>query len=289
MPSSFHAGKEAVFRVVPGEVPNPLVIDVSRSGTRYPPDFLPPAPFDILHTKISPHVDRVVLPSATEGATILIAEFPPSYVDPNRPIDDIDPEVLDGEWPSPIHPLKASLQSGSGLIHTLGSNYEPLYKQKLAVGAGQRRIGDYYNPYHEALADLIEKKRLQYGVAFQLSCHSMSSVGPRDGVQRPQICLGDLDGTTARVDYLELVANVFREHGLEVALNKPFRGNELLRRHASPSTGIYSLQVEMRRDLYIVEETRVLHDGLRMLQNCFSRIAAAVRTMPQQRSAAAAG
>lgn len=282
MSSSFHASQGAVLRIVAGEIASPLVVDVSRSGTRYPPDFLPPAAFDFLHTKISPHVDRVVLPSAAEGATILIAEFPPSFVDPNRPIDDIDPQALDGEWLSPIKPLKASLESGSGLIHTLGSNYEPLYKHRLPVGAVQRRIDDYYVPYHAALADLLEHKRRQFGVAFQLSCHSMSSIGPRDRLKRPQICLGDLDGTTARADYLDVVSSVFRDQGLEVALNKPFRGNELLRRHASPATHVYSLQVEMRRDLYIAEDTRVLHEGLRVLQDCFVRIARAVRAMARE-------
>jgi N-formylglutamate amidohydrolase len=279
MSSSLHASTDAVFRIVGGAVPGPLVVDVSRSGTRYPPEFLLPAAFDILHTKISPYVDRIVVPSAAEGATILVAEFPPSFVDPNRPIDDIDPQVLDGEWPSPLNPLKASLQSGSGLIHTLGSNYAPLYGQKLAVDSVQRRIAGYYVPYHDALAELLSAKRREFGVAFQLSCHSMSSVGPRDGVKRPQICVGDLDGTTADAGYVEVVRNAFRERGFEVAMNKPFRGNELLRRHASPATGVHSVQVEMRRDLYIDEATRVLHDGLRVLQDCFVGIAAAARAL----------
>jgi hypothetical protein len=38
----------------------------------------------------------------------------------------------------------------------------------------------------------------------------------------------------------------------------------------------------MRRDLYIVEETRVLHEGLRLLQDCFVKIASAVRAMSRE-------
>lgn len=279
MPALTYGVAEAVFRVAPGAIDSPLIIDVSRSGTRYPPEFQPPAPFHILHTKISPYVERVVLPSATEGATILMAQFPPTFIDPNRPIDDIDPDILDGKWPSALNPLKASLQSGSGLIHTLGSNNAPLYERKLSVREIDQRIANYYTPYHLALSDLLAERHRKFGCAFQLSCHSMSSVGPRDGLKRPDICLGDLDGTTASATYLNAVTKTFRDQGLEVALNKPFRGNELLRRHASPSSGMYSLQVEMRRDLYLDERTRELNGGLASLQNCFIEIAASVRAM----------
>lgn len=279
MPASTGPVTEAVFRVASGAIDSPLVIDVSRSGTRYPPEFQPPAPFNILHTKLSPYVERVVLPSAAEGATILMAEFPPTFVDPNRPIDDIDPDTVDGQWPSALNPVKASLQSGSGLIHTLGSNYAPLYEGTLSVRDIHRRISNYYTPYHDALSDLLAQRQRKFGLAFQLSCHSMSSVGPRDGLKRPDICVGDLDGTTASPTYLDAVTKTFRDQGFEVALNKPFRGNELLRRHASPSTGIYSLQVEMRRDLYLDEKTRELHGGLALLQNSFIQIAASIRAM----------
>ncbi|OEV12888.1 hypothetical protein AN218_06530 [Streptomyces nanshensis] len=265
--------------MVTGETDGPLVVDVSRSGTRYPPEFRPSASFTAVHDKTAPHVDRVVRPSARAGATLLIADFPPSLVDPNRPVDDIDPEALDGAWPVALRPLKGSLRSGSGLIHTLGADYSPLYEGKLAVAEVERRIAVYYLPYHSALAELLERRRDAFGRAFQLSCHSMSSVGPRDGLRRPQICLGDLNGTTASPGYAETVAGVFRDAGFEVALNTPFPGNELLRRHASPGTGIESLQVELRRDLYLDEKTRQLHDGLPALQDCFVALADAVRNM----------
>lgn len=131
-----------VYRVTPGKIDSPLVIDVSRSGTHYPPEFLLPASFRILHTKISPYVERVVLPCTEEGATVLMAQFPPTYVDPNRPVDDIDPDLLDGPWPSEVKPPPASVQSGTGLIHALGSNYAPLYEEKLPVADIERRIAD---------------------------------------------------------------------------------------------------------------------------------------------------
>ena len=105
----------------------------------------------------------------------------------------------------------------------------------------------------------------------------MSSIGPRDGAKRPQICLGDLNGASTGPQYRELVAGVFRASGLEVELNSPFPGNELLRRHAAPADGIHGVQVEVRRDLYLDERTRVLHEGLGVIQDCIGRVAAALR------------
>ncbi|AJE80470.1 putative hydrolase [Streptomyces albus] len=268
---------QAPFHIVGDKTTSPLVLDVSRSGTSYPPDFQPTAPFPALHRKIAPYVERVVLPSTAEGATVLRAQFPPSFVDPNRPIDDIDPELLDGQWPTPTNPLAGSLRSGSGLVHSLGTDYTPLYDRKLPVAEVQQRISRYYTPYHSTLSALLAERRHVFGRAFQLSCHSMSSIGPRDGVKRPQICLGDLNGESAAPEYGETVAKVFRDRGYEVSLNKPFPGNELLRRHASPATGIHSLQVELRRDLYLDERTWHLHEGLAPLQDCFTAIAAALR------------
>lgn len=123
-------------------------------------------------------------------------------------------------------------------------------------------MDNYYHPYHDTLSDLLAERKARFGVALQLSCHSMSSIGPRDGVRRPDICLGDLDGTSSSPVFRDLALEIFRRHGLEVALNKPFRGNELIRRHADPANQTHSLQIEVRRDLYLDEQTRVPHDGI---------------------------
>lgn len=279
IPHNTHLASNVVFKMEAGEVENPLVIDVSRSGTTYPPEFLPSAPFHAVHRKISPYVERMVLPCVAEGASILMAQFPPTYVDPNRPVDDIDPNQINGRWSGELKPLSASITSGTGLIHTLDADYDPLYRTTLQVEELEYRIGQFYLPYHHKLSELLGEKREKFGQAFQLSCHSMSSIGPRDGLERPHVCLGDLDGVTSTPALRELVASVFSDEGFEVAINKPFRGNELLRRHAMPEKAIYSLQVEIRRDLYIDERTRQLHDGLALLQKSFLRIAKDIRSV----------
>lgn len=270
---------QSIYRVEPGFQDGPLVIDVSRSGTSYPPEFLVGGAQDSLHKKLSPYIERMVLPSRVGGATILMALFPPSFVDPNRPIDDIDPEVLDGEWATPLNPLPTSKQVGSGLIHALDANYRPIYSARLPVERVRDRIDHYYLPYHTMLSELLSQRKTKFGVAFQLSCHSMAMVGPLDGIRRPDICLGDLDEVTCSPAYRDVVAKVFQRHGLEVTFNKPFRGNELIRQHSNPGAGIHSLQVEVRRDLYLDEETRIPHDGLQLLQTCFLELSLAVGTL----------
>jgi N-formylglutamate deformylase len=38
------------------------------------------------------------------GATLIEATFPRTYIDPNRAEGDLDPAMIDGEWPVPLQP-----------------------------------------------------------------------------------------------------------------------------------------------------------------------------------------
>lgn len=77
----------------------PLVGDSPHSGLRYPADFRYAIEFAELRSgeDTDVHVLWDALPAA--GATLLVAEFPRSYIDPNRDVEDLDPGMLDRPWP----------------------------------------------------------------------------------------------------------------------------------------------------------------------------------------------
>src|SRR6185312_2809100 len=93
----------------------PIVCDSPHSGVRYPDDFRYALPFARLRAgeDTDVHVLWQALPSV--GATLLEAEFPRAYIDPNRDVEDIDPEMLDGAWPEPLKPGEKT-RLGIGLI-----------------------------------------------------------------------------------------------------------------------------------------------------------------------------
>jgi N-formylglutamate amidohydrolase len=203
------------------------------------------------------------------GATLLCALFPRSYVDLNRSPDDIDPSMLQGEWPHRTNPSeKAKL--GIGLI----PSREPggvVYDRLLGVEEVCRRIDTYYWPYHRELEQALDRAQQLAGVFWHVNCHSMpavsTSVSPEGpGVPRPDFCLGTRDGTTCDSEFAGLIASCIANFGYSVTIDDPYKGVELVRRYSDPLLGRNSLQIEINRGLYMDEVRITRHAGFATLK-----------------------
>src|SRR5438477_6777907 len=93
---------EVFLRFDPTAAPVPVIVDVSRSGRLYPPDYRSPLPFNTVHDNVSMYVDEIWQDAPQHGATMLYALFPNTYIDTNRHELDIDPDLIEGEWPVPL-------------------------------------------------------------------------------------------------------------------------------------------------------------------------------------------
>ena len=78
--------------------------------------------------------------------------------------------------------------------------------------------------------------------------------------------LGDRDGTSCAPAFTEFVRAWLVGCGYEVAVNKPFKGVELVRAFADPAAGRHSLQVEVNKRLYMDCTTLQRLDGFGRLQ-----------------------
>ncbi|EWY39944.1 N-formylglutamate amidohydrolase [Skermanella stibiiresistens SB22] len=252
----------------------PLVLDSPHSGIVYPRDFSFVCPFRALRQAEDTHVDELVASAPEAGAILIRALFPRSYIDVNRAVDDIEPELLDGPWPEPLHPSDKSL-AGMGLIRRLCKPGMPMYDGRLSVAQVAERIDRYYRPYHEQVAGAIDRLHRRFGVVYHLNCHSMPTFG-RDPSTRPDFVLGDRDGTTCDPDFTRYVGAFLTSRGYRVRLNNPYKGVELVRRYSNPKRGIHSLQVEIHRGLYMNEETLEKNAGFDRLQ---SHLAALIREL----------
>jgi N-formylglutamate deformylase len=250
----------------------PLLVDSPHSGTDYPDDFRPAAPRELLAQAEDSHVDRLAASAPRHGATFLAARFPRSYIDVNRALDDIDPALLDGTWPTPLNPGEKT-DLGIGLIRKVATPGVPVYDRRLPVAEVQARIDRFYRPYHDALAAELDRLHAAFGEVVYIDWHSMKSVGnsatPDPGRRRPDVVLGDRRGTACAGALTDLVAAAFRSRGYSVAVNDPYQGARLVILHGRPAEGRHALQVELNRALYMDEATREPHDG-------FGRLAEAV-------------
>src|SRR5262245_51687283 len=99
-----YAQPEIYLRYEPDGNAAPLLVDVSRSGRDYPPVYRSPLPFTTVHDNVSMYVDELWAGAPAAGGTLLYCSFPNTWVDVNRSESDIDPAVLDGEWPKELRP-----------------------------------------------------------------------------------------------------------------------------------------------------------------------------------------
>ena len=247
----------------------PLVFDSPHSGNIYPDDFKYACPPQILHAAEDTFVEDLFSATPAFGAAFLHAHFPRSYIDVNRRICDIDPQLLEDEWPEniktefDINPSSRS-HAGIGLIRRLVKPGIPVYDRHLTPKEIINRIESCYVPYHNALADLIKQAHYNFGAVWHINCHSMpaASAYPKRGIgligNKPKpadFVLGDRDGKSCSHDFTFSIKAFLKDLGYTVSVNDPFKGVELVEQYSNPATGYHSLQIEINKSLYMDEAT----------------------------------
>lgn len=248
----------------------PLVCDSPHSGTTYPDDFGYEVPFELLRRGEDTDVDALWAQVPAVGGTLISANFPRTYIDPNRAVDDIDPALLDGQWAGPLTPSEKS-RLGYGLIWQKMDADNLIYSKKLAVSHVLHRIQNYWRPYRDALDQVFKQSREQFGGVWHLNLHSMpNNAFERLGFGKNRVLadfvLGDRDGTTCEPGFIAVVEQSLLKRGYTVARNDPYKGVAVLADLGRPDLNQHSLQIEVRRPLYMNEETRERSENFKVLQ-----------------------
>jgi N-formylglutamate deformylase len=263
-------------RIAPRVAPLPLVCDSPHSGVTYPADFGYAVDPQILRRGEDTHVDELWRGIPDVGGTLILAQFPRTYIDPNREPDDIDPHLLADAWPDAINPSEKS-RIGHGLIWSKVAD-RPIYDRKLPAREVRHRIESYHRPYHTALNQDIEAAYKQFGAVWHLNLHSM----PSDSYKVLQIksdreladfVLGDRDGTTCDPEFVDVVEKSLRASGYTVARNDPFKGVALISRLGKPAQRRHSLQIEIHRGQYMNERTFEKNEKFPAMQAALTKAA----------------
>ncbi len=253
----------------PEEQTLPVVVDVPHAGEWIPDDVREEMVIGQkrLRRDLDLYVDRLWESAPELGATLLVSNVSRYVVDLNRADDDVSPKTVKGG--------KRIDQDGyyhdRGVVWRQTTGKTPVLSEPLSKKAFRDRLDRFYYPYHEVLAEQVDRVRSEFGYCVFIDGHSMPSTGRKGhsdpGQQRAEIVPGDVDGDSCDRTVRWMIEEHFRDAGLSVRSNEPYKGGWITRKYGEPDNGVHAIQIEVRRDLYMNERSfRIRPDGLEELQ-----------------------
>src|SRR3954462_832161 len=158
----------------------PFVFTAPHAGAVYPGAFLAASRLGALALRRSEdaHVERLFANVVALGAPLMTARFPRAYLDVNREPYELDPRMFDGRLPPFANTRSMRVAGGLGTIPRVVADGQEIYRARLSVDEGLRRIEWLYKPYHRALRQLVHRTARAFGHAVLIDCHSMPSTSP---------------------------------------------------------------------------------------------------------------
>ena len=191
------------------------------------------------------HVGRLYESLAkTLGASVLKPMASRYVVDLNRPADG-----------QALYPGKRE----TGLVSTIGFDGEPLYLDGGEPSAEeiQRRVNEFWRPYHDALSQELERMLAEHGRVVLWEGHSIRSHVPMlfDG-QLPDLNLGTAEGASCSPALQQRLHAVLEsQSSYSFAVNGRFKGGYITRHYGRPDTGVDAVQLELAQLTYMDEDS----------------------------------
>lgn len=277
------------FEVVePLRQTTPLVFNSPHSGANYPAEFITQSGLDAhtLRRSEDCYVDQIFAGVCALGAPLIKAHVPRAYLDLNREPFELDPAMFEDRLPSYVNCSSVRVAGGLGTIPRLVCDAVEIYRRPLRFSEAESRIRSLYFPYHQLLAQILDRTLGEFGDVVLIDCHSMPSMAlgatSCDPVTRPDFVLGDRYGATCAAPLTEFFAAKLANRGYSVARNRPYAGGHITQIHGRPSEHRHALQIEINRALYMDEATLEVHGGFhRLIQDLDEILAVLVVDLPK--------
>ena len=238
----------------PRTTASPVLVEVPHSGLQVPPEVeseIDATPLAMLRDS-DIYVDKLYQRAPESGATLLVSRVSRYVVDLNRGPDEVDSAAV------PRHPKGRHIPA-RGVVWRARTDGTPLLRAPLTIEQFTRRLELFYEPYHRALREVAAQIREQHGRVVILAAHSMPSAGRRmlgGGLaRRADIVPGTRGRSTADGRIIDLIDSHFREAGLSVKHDDPYRGGWTTSSYGAPKRGQHAVQIEINRALYVDEKT----------------------------------
>ena len=222
-----------------------MILHIPHSRKEIPDEFLKYfllSPEDLKHEllKMTDHFTDELFQTLSGEDIRLVFPVSRLLVDPERFVEDRD------------EPMS---ERGMGCVYEKTHDGRPL---KNSQDIRRILIDRYYIPHHERLLTLVNQSMKRSGNALIIDCHSFPKLPlPYEIDQtenRPEICIG-IDEFHTPSELIEQIVSQFSKEGFTVEINRPFSGSIVPVEHYQSSRNVHSVMIEVRRDLYMDEET----------------------------------
>ena len=220
---------------------SPILISVPHDGSYIPDDII-----KNMHTFAHKTPDRDIFVSQLFSfakdfdISVLKTNISRYVIDMNRPADNTS-----------LYPG----QSGTQLCPTTSFDNQDLYIKQPTDKEIQQRINDYWQPYHQIIADKLAVIKEQHGYAILIDAHSIKSKVARffEG-QLPDINIGTNSGESCSIEF----ENKFRktleaQNKYSYVFNDRFKGGFITRNYGQPENDIHAIQIELSQVNYLDE------------------------------------
>jgi len=238
----------------PQATPSPVLVEVPHSGLQVPPEIeseIDATPLAVLRDS-DIYVDQLYQRAPEHGATMLVSRVSRYVVDLNRGPEEVDSAAV------PRHPRARHIPA-RGVVWRARTDGTPLLRAPLTIEQFTRRLALFYEPYHQTLRDVAARMREEHGRVVILAAHSMPSAGRRmlggGEIRRADVVPGTRGRSTADGRIIDLIDSHFRQAGLSVKHDDPYRGGWTTSSYGAPKRGQHAVQIELNRALYVDERS----------------------------------
>ena len=257
----------------PENLSSACVFSSPHSGRNYSEAFIKSTKLDYMTLRSSEdfYLDNIFENTLRTGTSFIKANFPRAFLDLNREPFELDPDMFTDKLPSFVNSTSKKVALGLGTVPKVVSIGTEIYSKKLLWKEAEKRIENYYFPYHMHLKQLLIKNKSKFGLAIVIDCHSMpsntqTSLGSKH-VQIPDIILGDNFGKSCDSRITNFIKSFFLNRGYSVRRNNPYSGGFITQNYGRPKNNFHAIQIEINRSLYMDEHSIQLNDGYILLKN----------------------
>ena len=233
---------ESIFTLSHGSTA--VLVSVPHTGTLIP-ESLRPAFLDgaLAVEDTDWHLDALYAFARSLGIGLLVPRYSRYVIDLNRPPQN--------------EPMYAG-RNNTELVPTRSFSGMALYRDGEVPGPAEiaRRLGMYWQPYHDALATELERIRAEHGFAVLWDGHSIKSQLPWlfEGTL-PDLNLGTARGASCSPALSARLSPVLQAQSrFTHAVDGRFSGGYITRHYGRPRDGIHAVQLEMCWSCYMIEK-----------------------------------